>query len=238
MGTAKVLVAGSSVAASQLKDLFRQIEDGSITHRRLQLFLDHQNPWDDSTLPDLDWRAVYEKLDLLTDLEKFLAENVTEETAENAETWVLPVLKGVTPNKVITAMRELDVQFYLYTDDLNKGVPINDRNPDNGSYLVRFVRTIEADVDLANCSADQLAKNGVKGITLLERLLLELAYFLATGEHLDVKNVTLCSGSRYSDGDVPYVHWSAGHRKVRVSWYSPGNARPFLRARAIVSVPL
>jgi hypothetical protein len=37
----KTVVVGSSVTASQLKDFFRQIEDGSIDHSRLQGFLDH-----------------------------------------------------------------------------------------------------------------------------------------------------------------------------------------------------
>jgi hypothetical protein len=39
----KTVVAGSSVTASQLKDFFRQIEDGSIDHSRLQGFLDHRD---------------------------------------------------------------------------------------------------------------------------------------------------------------------------------------------------
>jgi hypothetical protein len=34
------------VSASQLKDLFRQIDDRSINGRILQAFLEHQNPWE------------------------------------------------------------------------------------------------------------------------------------------------------------------------------------------------
>jgi len=46
---AKTVVAGSSVSASQLKDLFRQIEDGSINGRIMQAVLEHRNPWEAPT---------------------------------------------------------------------------------------------------------------------------------------------------------------------------------------------
>lgn len=42
---AKTVVAGSTVSASQLKDLFRQIDDGSINGRIMQAVLEHRNPW-------------------------------------------------------------------------------------------------------------------------------------------------------------------------------------------------
>jgi hypothetical protein len=45
MSTQKVVVGGSSVTASQLKDLFRQIEDGSIGGEHLQAFLEHRDSW-------------------------------------------------------------------------------------------------------------------------------------------------------------------------------------------------
>ncbi len=43
---AKTVVAGSTVSASQLKDLFRQIDDGSINGRIMQAVLEHRNPWE------------------------------------------------------------------------------------------------------------------------------------------------------------------------------------------------
>lgn len=42
---AKVVVEGSSVSASQMKDFFRQAEEGSITGSMFQVFLDHRNPF-------------------------------------------------------------------------------------------------------------------------------------------------------------------------------------------------
>ena len=45
MADKKTVVAGSSVTASQLKDFFRQIEDGSLGHSHIQAMLEHRNPF-------------------------------------------------------------------------------------------------------------------------------------------------------------------------------------------------
>jgi len=42
---AKTVVGGSNISASQLKDLFRQIDDGSIRRQHLQALLEHCNPF-------------------------------------------------------------------------------------------------------------------------------------------------------------------------------------------------
>ena len=51
----------------------------------------------------------------------------------------------------------------------------------------------------------------------------ELEYFKKNGKHLDVDNITLCTGSRCSGGNVPGVGW--------------GDARLSVAAAAAVSVP-
>jgi len=146
--------------------------------------------------------------------------------------WIAPVLKGVTCNKVVACLRKLGVNVSTYVEDLDKDVSANDRDPNKtGSYAVAFRRTVEADDDNKSKSANDLVEAGHKGITLLERLLLELGYFLAIGQHLDVQNITLCTGSRDS-GVVPSVGWGGG---LRVSWCNPGDAYGFLRSRSVVS---
>ena len=115
---------------------------------------------------------------------------------------------------------------------------VNDRNPKDGSYWVRCKASVEADEKNKNLSADNLAQKGIRGLTVLERLLLELAYYLASDAHLDVTTVTLCSGSRRSDGNVPYVYWYSNNRKVYVGWCAPDYRFDSLRARAAVSVSL
>ena len=178
-----------------------------------------------------DWTKVYASLGLEAEYAEFAQTNSANFIPANI--WKVPVVQGATPNKVVTALRGLGVAVYLYTDDLDTNVTKNDRDLANGSYSVSFNANIEADPELVNKSADTLKAENVNGITLLERLLLEVAYFMATKKHLDEKNVTLCSGSRRSDGSVPYVGWGSDGREVCVSWYSAGYSDSDLRARAV-----
>ena len=223
----KIVVEGSTVSASQLKDMFRQIEDGSLNGTHVQAFLEHRNPFDLDNIV-IDWKKVYELLGIKA--------NINNDALNNPGFWTVPVFKGVTPNKVVKALRSLGVTMNLYTEDLDKGVPTNDRDPaKDGNYVAKFQRTIEADPALKEKSAETLVEEKISGITLLERLLLELGYFISTGNHLDLDNITLCSGSRNSGGYVPDVHWDVDGREVYVSWLSPSRSYPGLRTRAEVS---
>lgn len=142
------------------------------------------------------------------------------------------VAKGITMNLAYEACAK-KFPCWRYVDDLDKGIPTNDRTPTE-HYAVCVRDRQEADEELKNLSAADLTKKGMKGITLLERLLMELKYFRETGKHLDIQNVTLCSGSRNADGDVPSVDWIGG--KFRVGWSYRGDRRPDLRSREAVSL--
>lgn len=240
MGAQKVLVAGS-VTASQLKDLFRQFEDKSLNGDHLQALLEHRNPFEGEEPPEevnypqtgIDWLRIYRKLGMEAEFRTALP-NLNQVVA-NDNLWWVPVITGLTSNKIVACLRRLGVTVDLYTNDLDTGVPTNDRDPARGSYTVCFHRTIEADPEHHNKSAQMLTEAGVQGITLLECLLLELAFFLQTGDHLDKENVTLCSGSRFSDGDVPSVDWDRDDRQLAVSWYDADDQHPSLRTRSVVS---
>jgi hypothetical protein len=79
-----------------------------------------------------------------------------------------------------------------------------------------FLDSVEPDeVTLGKLARE--ADPDMKGITLRERIIMEIDYFKKTGKHLDIKGLTLCSGSRYSDGDVPCAFWFGDGFKVR--WY-------------------
>jgi len=148
--------------------------------------------------------------------------------------WLIVVAQGLTIEQVFQQCRK-HFPCGKYTDrDLDAAVPTNDRNPKDGPYAVWGRDTVEADSQYKNRSANFLKEQEVSGITLLERLLLELKYFLETGgNHLDLRNVTLCSGSRYVDGFVPRVCWRSDW--LDVGWYSPGSAFDCLRAREVVA---
>lgn len=157
---------------------------------------------------------------------------------EDKNLWKLLMVKGLTLNKIVQAYRKAGVKMYLHTEDPDKDVNENQRDANkDGTYLVAFHRNVEADEENKNQSADHRRKQECQDITLAERLLLGLAYFLATGQHLDVKNVTQCQGSRCSRGRVPSVSWDAVHRWVDVDWYYSGYSYCNIRARSAVSPP-
>jgi len=178
------------------------------------------------------WEDFYQKyLGLTVDLSGV---KIPERTAEQAKdfTRLIIVAGGLTNNQVYSAC---DKQFpwWKYVDDLNTAIPTNERNPQNGSYAIWVRDTVEADEVHKNKSAKMVKSEGLKTETLLERMLHELKYFAETSKHLDVFKITLCSGSRCSDGNVPYVLWIDSMFKV--NWYDADNRGGSLRPREVVS---
>ncbi len=76
---------------------------------------------------------------------------------------------------------------------------------------------VEPDQEFLGKSTKEADPEMKTGITLLERIIFEIKYFIETGNHLDIKGLTFCSGSRYSDGGVPGAIWYSDRFKVR--WY-------------------
>ena len=144
------------------------------------------------------------------------------------------VAQGLTMNEIVASMIKR-FSVYLYRDNLDASMTHNDRDAKNGDYIVIFNKNIEADEEFKNLSANKLKNMNHQGITLMERLLLEVLYFDKTKKHLDINNWTLCSGSRFSDGDVPFVHWNSYDVELYVFWCSPDHSNDDLRSRAVVS---
>lgn len=217
-----------------LEDLFRQINDGGITLRQMKLMLEHRDPF---AIPlTLDWARVYQALGMEAKYQEFV-EAHQQELQGSPESWIIPVLQGITCNRVAGALSKTGVHIDNI-DDLDAVLAQNDRDPNqDGSYAVVVRRTIEADEENKHRSTNMLKKEGHQGITLSERLLLELGYFLTTDQHLDVKNVTLCTGSRLPNGHVPTVRYFFGTRKVHFDWCSCDRRIGILRSRSVVYLP-
>lgn len=105
----------------------------------------------------------------------------------------------------------------------------HDRTAVQGDYFVFFKKTIEADEEFKNLSAKYLWKQKHQGITLIERLLMEVFYFETTQSHLDTNTRTLCCGSRDIDRSVPCVYYSLQHDCLMIDWeyksFSSENSR-------------
>ena len=212
MATNKVVIGGSfNVTAHQLAEMFKQIGSGALNGFHIQWVLDHQDPFGLYNLNDRRiWTHVYRLCGVDFSPGKFNWD-------VNPGQWVVPVASGITPNRIVQAMRELGIQFTLSGEDLDSCL-INDRQTSGrGSYLIRLKAQVESEEEFNSVSEQALRRDQVVGINLVERLLLEFAFHLFTGKHLDNSFMTLCSGSSYrlkQGHRVPVVYFENG--KVRV----------------------
>jgi hypothetical protein len=140
--------------------------------------------------------------------------------------------QGMTPQRLYNKCKELFPTWKWTKKDLDE-IVTSDRTAQNGAYAIWVRDRVEADKEFKNLSANELKEKNINGITLEERLIYELKYFKETGKHLDIQNITLCSGSCFSSGSVPVVHWNG--YKMFVYYYGPGNSDVNLLARAAVS---
>lgn len=142
------------------------------------------------------------------------------------------VPEGLKIQRVYDVLSDL-FPSWKYTDqDLDDIVTKNDREPTE-TYAICVRDRIEADEEFKNLSADDLGERGYAGITLLERLLLELFHFWKSEDHLDKENLTLCAGSRRSGGRVPGVDWCDG--RLGIHWYGPSFEYSDIRSREVVT---
>jgi hypothetical protein len=96
--------------------------------------------------------------------------------------------------------------------------------------------SVEPPLRLENLSALHIRELQINTMTLTEVLLLHQWFFWKSGgKHLDVKNVTRCDGSRYSDGGVPGVGFDRFYGRVGVDRYHSAATGGDLRSRQAVS---
>ena len=213
-----------------MADCCHKIQHGKITPAEFGLFLKRKNPFGKNDVENniSSWQIFYQKFfGIVPDFSKI---RIPEK--QPGFDRLIIVVQGLTLNQVYSKCAE-NFPCRCYVDDLDKAITQNDRDPGKGSYAIWVRDRIEADEKLKSLSVDQLKEQGIIGITLLERLLYELKYWVETDKHLDIKNWTLCSGSRDSGGDVPRVYWCGGG--LSVYWNSPDFHNDSLRARAAVS---
>ena len=199
-----------------------------LTLDQLQLVTEHKNPF--AINPEnllADWYKFYRQ--------EFIIEpgNVQIPPQQSGFDRLIVIVQGLTIQQAYDRCAD-NFPCWKWTDgDLDGAVPTNDRSPNNGAYAIWVRDRVEADEELKNQSANKLQRDGIAGITLLERVIFELKYYKETGKHLDIRNVTLCSGSRDADGYVPDAGWHDD--EFDVSYSHLGFAFDDLRARQVVS---
>ena len=118
---------------------------------------------------------------------------------------VMLIPKELTLGEVFDACIEY---FPIHTQykDLNEQV-INNERESQFAYAIRFSEGQEPpDKEARLLSPVKLRENHRLSMTLLERLIYGLKFFIDTGNHLDVENITVCAGSRDNCDQVPYIY--------------------------------
>ena len=216
-----------------LADLMLKLQNGVITPGQLARFLKKENPFEKGGFGEIvtGWEVFYKKL--------FRKEcdfsNVIIPEKPSVGRWRLLIVYYITLELLYAKCKEL-FKCWRWTDDnLDMRVAWNERDAKNGAYAIWVRDEVEADEEFKNLSANDIKEKGVTTETLAERLIHELKFFDETGKHLDIDNVTLCSGSRCGGGGVPHVSWDSYDDKLDVGRYNPDFSLGVLRSRQAVS---
>lgn len=146
---------------------------------------------------------------------------------------LLFIPKGMTANLAFEICLKL-FKSWKYYDDLDKQISKNIRNT-SSHYAIWVHDEMESDQEFLGKSTREADPEMKLGITLLERIIFEIKYFTETGNHLDVKGVTFCSGSPGTDGRVPSAYLDGGGR-FRVGYYSLADSNSGYGIRSAVSL--
>lgn len=152
--------------------------------------------------------------------------------------WGMVMVPFMAPQCLFDCSRERFGKAWKWTDEnLDTIITHNDRDARrDGRYGLWCRDRVEADEERRNRSYNQIIADAVNGMTVAERENLGLWFHWKTGgQQLDVKNITLCTGSRYHNGYVPRVGWDDGGSGMYANWYVPGHAYDYLRSREVVS---
>lgn len=136
-----------------------------------------------------------------------------------------------------------------YTDaSLDQEVVFNERDARQASYVIWTRDQVEADKELKCVSANDLRVRGKSTMTLLEYLAYALVYYRETeflvrdgsipprvqGQHLDIRDWTLCAGTRLVGGGVPYCSWrDVDKGRLDIVSVPVEFARDYVRAREV-----
>jgi len=214
-----------------LADLAHKLQHGSITPEELAMFLKSENLPEENILTLIqDWQKfLYEIFNVEADFSEVLIPSAPDELV-----WPICVPKGITTEQAFSrGKRQFSIRKYTKKSlddvlDLSSG-----RDAWQNSYIVCVHPNVEADEDLKNLSANDIAAQKINTITLKERILLGRFLYWKKEIILDRKISTLCAGSCCSDGSVPAAGWFDG--RFRVGWGYSGLRYGDLRARRAVS---
>ncbi len=104
--------------------------------------------------------------------------------------------------------------------------------PPSSPTMRKFVLAQEANYEFKNLSASDLQEKGIEGITLREYLIYHKRWFDQFKTHLDIKSVTLCTGSPLPNKFVLGADFNGTY--IDIHEYSPFEACSYLCVRKVV----
>lgn len=174
------------------------------------------------------WVALWAEFGFTTDLATIVLPTVS---VGFGPVRLVVIPQGLTIQKAWEIAKSLFPCYSYIGRNLDEAIPTNDRMADK-AYAVAFRDRGEADEEFKNLSANDLKDRNHKGITVLETIVDEIGFYKKTGGHRDIQSVTLCAGSRYSDGGVPGSYWNDD--EFYLFWYVPDDRCDRLRSREAV----
>ena len=207
----------------------KKILDPRDTLRGLQVLIEDRLSLREADLLSLaDWQSFYHSVGIGCDLS-----DVVIPKNPGGFDRVIIVAKGITPQSAFNLCVKNFPCWKNMDEDLD-GRVVSDRSSEKGHYAIRVRDNIESDEEYKRCSRNIMEKRGVKGITLVEREILELKFFKETNRHLDMKSSTLCTGCGYSyfDGNIPIAGWK--NNEFGIDYVSRDYMLNDLRARQVI----
>jgi hypothetical protein len=184
------------------------------------------------------WQAVYSGLGLECDVY-----SIAIPPRKHHFDRLIVVPEGLTLEALIDALEHYFHITFCDGRDLTEVKFKDDRdaNGGKGSYAIWSHRRAEADQEYSGHSVLSLESDGVKGITLMERMLYDLIHFVETRHHLDGDGYTLCSGTKIIDeqgqisGQMPNVSWCHDNKCVEIDWVDESSSTLSLCIREVIT---
>ena len=212
-----------------MSNLFRQIKD--LFRRNAKASLDPRIPLEERSIEELiaEWEGFYQDtFGIKTDFS-----NLQIPEKESGFNRLIIMAGGMTPQRLYDKCGEFFPCWKWTSDSLDNVVTYSERTSKNSAYAIWVRDCVEADEEFKKLSADKIKAKNINTETLEEYFIHGLKYFRESRKHLDIRSVTVCAGSRLSDGTVPCV--SGSGREVRIHPFPPGRSDGIHRSRRVVS---
>ena len=156
--------------------------------------------------------------------------NVVIPEPPRQEKRLLIIVPAISVDRVIKAQQK---HFKVRMEVSGPPAKLKNVHANHGPYAIWVAESRETFLKLRNKSANWATENNFEGVTLQERLLHDFKYWDETGQHLDVECMTLCGGSRFANGLVPFVNYEEKENEVLISQNSENTSYPIYGHRQI-----